>query len=223
MKAPKGCVEQYIALQNELADRVRQSLLQGPIHRIGGADVAFSPDGKHCLAVLVVLAWPDLATLEIAHAQAPLDFPYIPGLLSFREAPAVLAAAQKLRQPPDVLILDGQGLAHPRRCGLACHVGVQLDWPTIGCAKSRLIGQHRQPGLKRTCQCSLRDGPDVIGKVLRTRDNVKPVYVSVGHRVSLPQAVRIVLGACTRYRLPEPTRRAHQAVTYRRLHLDAAH
>ncbi len=219
MKAPEGRFGQYIALQKELARQVRQCPLEGPIHRIGGADAAFSPDGKHCLAAVVVLAWPELQRVEIAHARAPLDFPYIPGLLSFREAPAILAAARALREPPDVLILDGQGLAHPRRCGLACHVGVQLDWPTIGCAKSRLIGQHRHVGPKRACQCTLRDGTDIIGKVVRTRTNVKPVYVSVGHRVNLSQAVRFVLDACTRYRLPEPTRLAHHAVTQRRSQL----
>jgi deoxyribonuclease V len=139
-------------------------------------------------------------------------FPYVPGLLSFREAPALLAAIRKLKAEPDAFIFDGQGLAHPRRFGLACHVGVLIDRPSVGCAKSRLIGSHDDPGRRRGSSAPLVDADQRVGTVLRTRDKVKCVYVSVGHRVSLSTAERLVLACCTRYRLPEPTRLADQLV-----------
>lgn len=141
-----------------------------------------------------------------------LTFPYIPGLLSFREAPAVLASLRKLSRTPDVVMLDGQGLAHPRRFGLACHIGVICDLPTIGCAKSRLTGSFKEPGIRRGSQTPLVDGKQVIGTVLRTRTGVKPVYISVGHKIDLRSAGKIVLNSAVRYRLPEPTRLADRLV-----------
>ncbi|MBN1846785.1 MAG: endonuclease V [Sedimentisphaerales bacterium] len=206
-------VSEAIRLQKRLARRVRQEAFTGPIRVIAGADAAFSPDGRWCLAAVVAMSWPQMVPLTQAQAACRLDFPYIPGLLSFREAPAVIAAAGRLPLRPDVLLIDGQGWAHPRRFGLACHVGVELGWPAIGCAKSRLIGTHRPVGQRRGCCCRLLDGGQLIGKVLRTRDGVKCLYVSVGHRIELDQAVRIVLRAASGCRLPEPARRAHQAVT----------
>ena len=206
-------VARAIALQREMAGRVRQERLAGPVRLIGGADVAFSPDGRDCVAAVVVVDAKSLIEVEFAQAVVPVEFAYIPGLLSFREAPAVLAAARKLENRPDVLIIDGQGLAHPRRFGLACHVGLELGWPTIGCAKSRLIGENRAVGRRKGCQCRLMDHGERIGKVVRSRDDVKCLYVSVGHLIVLDEAVRVVLKCCRKYRLPEPTRQAHILVS----------
>jgi len=139
----------------------------------------------------------------------PCTFPYVPGLLSFREAPATVEAVEKLHRRPDLLMCDGQGLAHPRRTGLACHVGLWLDIPTIGAAKSLLCGEHREPGARRGCRAALRHDGETVGLALRTRDGVKCVYVSVGHRITLGEAARWVLRAARFYRLPEPTRQAH--------------
>ncbi len=149
-------------------------------------------------------------------ARKPLRFPYIPGLLSFREAPALLAVLRKLRRDPDVLMLDGQGFAHPRRLGLACHIGVLADRPALGCAKSRLVGQFKMPGPSRGDASPLEHGGACVGTVLRTRDRVKPVFVSIGHRLSLEDAVAITLACCAGFRLPEPTRLADQLVTRER-------
>jgi deoxyribonuclease V len=164
---------------------------------------------KTVYAGVVVMNSADGSIVErqgVAHETA---FPYIPGFLSFREAPAVLKACAKLRTTPDVLMLDGQGYAHPRRFGLACHVGLWLGIPCLGCAKSRLIGTHRESGKKAGSLAALKDKDEVIGHVIRTRDGVQPVYVSVGHRIDLPSAVRVVLAACRGCRLPEPARAAH--------------
>src|SRR5262245_17512572 len=199
-------------IQRQLASRVRQVPLPGAPRVVAGLDAAVSRDARHCLAAVV--AW-DLGThtvIEQHVAVRRLTFPYIPGLLSFREAPAVLAALRKLCTPPDVLVYDGHGLAHPRRFGIACHVGVILDRPTIGCAKSRLIGTHREPGFRRGAIAPLVDDGEVIASVLRTQNGINPVFVSVGHLIDLPGARRIVLACALRYRLPEPTRLADQLV-----------
>jgi deoxyribonuclease V len=206
-------VTEAIELQKRWAGRVREAPLRGEIKVIAGADAAFSANGQYCVAAAVALSWPQLEPLETAKAVESVKFPYIPGLLSFREAPAVIAAARKLKLIPDVLLIDGQGLAHPRRFGLACHVGVELGIPTIGCAKSRLTGEHREVGLSKGCRCQLRDKGQVVGMVLRSREKVKCLYVSVGHLTELTEAVKVVLGCCRKYRLPEPTRRAHQVVS----------
>jgi deoxyribonuclease V len=155
----------------------------------------------------------DAGTLECIEStciDVEIRFPYIPGLLSFREGPAVIAALDRLRTVPDLLIIDGQGLAHPRRFGLACHIGVYTGLPAIGCAKSRLCGTHRMPGRKRGARAVLKDRGDVIGAVVRTRTGVKPVYVSIGHRIDLETGIAWVLRCCTWYRLPETTRQAHR-------------
>jgi deoxyribonuclease V len=174
---------------------------------VAGVDVSYH-QGMVCAAA-VVLDLPHLKPIEQALVKIPLSFPYIPGLLSFREAPGILAAMEQLSQLPDVLIVDGHGQAHPRRFGLACHLGVWLDLPTIGCAKSILIGELAPLGTKVGSTAQLNLGTEVLGVALRTRTNVKPVYLSIGHRMDLISAAEIIL-ACTKgYRLPEPSRQAH--------------
>ncbi len=205
-----------IQIQRELADRVVHAPLPKDARWIAGADMAFAPDGRRCLAGVVVWDRRRQEVVEERLAVRVARFPYVPGLLSFREAPAVLAALRKVRRVPDVLMLDGQGLAHPRRMGLACHVGILAGTPTVGCAKSRLCGRFVEPGLARGSRSDLLDGDEVIGAVVRTRSDVRCVYVSVGHRATLDGAVSLVLDCCTRYRLPEPTRLAHQLVTRQR-------
>lgn len=207
------------ALQHELRELVVECPLPPSAQRIAGADMAFSSDGRRCVAGVVVWDRFHRHVVEEAVASRAVRFPYVPGLLSFREAPAVLAAARKLTCRPDVWMLDGHGRAHPRRFGLACHLGVLLDQPTLGCAKSRLCGQHPEPGRRRGARTLLRDGEEVIGVVLRTRDAVKPVFISVGHRTTLDDAVNLALECGTKYRLPEPTRLAHQLVTRARADL----
>jgi deoxyribonuclease V len=202
-----------VELQKGLARQVRQRRFNKKLKTIAGIDCAFTADKKNIIACIVVLSAETFENIEIVHATQPVTFPYIPGLLSFREAPACLAAAEKLRTVPDCVIVDGQGTAHPRRLGLACHLGLFLDIPTIGCAKSRLIGDFTSPGLVKGSVSSLMDKNEVIGSVVRTRSNVKPVFVSVGNKCRLCDAIRIMLDCCRKYRLPEPTRLAHQIVT----------
>jgi deoxyribonuclease V len=161
-------------------------------------------------AAVALLSYPTLALLQTTTAELPVSFPYIPGLLAFREGPAVLAALARLDIRPDMLMFDAQGMAHPRRVGLATHIGILLDIPSIGCAKSRLCGEYKPPAPGKGSWEPLYDKDEVIGAVVRTRDNVRPVFVSIGHRVNLESAVAMVLSCTTRYRLPEPTRLAHQ-------------
>jgi deoxyribonuclease V len=179
---------------------------------LAGIDCAFSKDAQRILAAIVVLRLPDFAAVETASAVRKVTFPYIPGLLSFREAPVCIAAARKLRVRPDVFIIDGQGIAHPRRLGLAAHLGLFLDRPTIGCAKSRRTGEYDEPPSEKGAYTLLTDKSEEIGAVVRTRTNVKPVFVSVGNKCVLQDAVRVVLACAAKYRLPEPTRLAHQKV-----------
>jgi deoxyribonuclease V len=199
-----------VALQRDLAPRVERADRIGAVRRVAGVDVGFEAGGRITRAAVAVLDYPSLALAETAIARVPTRFPYVPGLLSFREAPAVLAAFERLRGDVDLILYDGQGIAHPRRCGIASHVGLALDCPSIGVAKSRLVGEHRPPAARRGAWAPLRDAGETIGAVLRTRAGVKPVYVSIGHRVSLETAVRWTLACCMRYRLPETTRHAHR-------------
>lgn len=208
--------QEAIALQRELAGRVRIEPLARDIHTIAGADCAFVGRGKstsHALAAAVLCDARTLEVIAFAEAVVPCRFPYIPGLLSFREAPAVIAAVGNLPASPDMLMCDGQGLAHPRGIGLASHVGLLLNLPTIGVAKSRLCGRHSTPGDRRGCRRQLRFDGKVVGSVVRTRTGVRPLFVSVGHRITLDEAVRWTLRCAVATRLPEPTRRAHQLVT----------
>lgn len=175
---------------------------------IAGLDMAFVGGGTTCQAAVVLWDLDDACVIEQHVARRAVQFPYVPGLLSFREVPALLAALRKLKRAPDGLMCDGHGLAHPRRFGIASHLGVILGIPSVGCAKSRLTGTSREPGTRRGDRAMLKDKGEIIGAVLRTRDRVKPVYVSVGHGLDLDDAVRITLSCGRGYRLPEPVRRA---------------
>jgi deoxyribonuclease V len=201
--------KEAMALQAELAARVVRKDAAGSVRRVAGVDVGFEDDGRVTRAAVAVLDFPGLALVERAVVREPTRFPYIPGLLSFREAPAALAAFERLRAVPDLVLYDGQGIAHPRRFGIASHVGLALDVPTIGVAKTRLVGEHRRLPERKGAWVPLVDDGETIGAVLRTRAGVTPLYVSIGHRVSLETAVRWVMACTTRYRLPETTRWAH--------------
>ncbi len=187
----------------ELRDRLPKP------HRIAGVDVALPRGGRIARAAVVVLSFPELQLLEQVTAERPVSFPYIPGLLSFRELPAIVAALERLRQAPDLMLCDGQGYAHPRRFGLACHLGVITGLPTVGVAKSRLCGVHAGLGDGKGSHAALHDRGELVGYVLRTRAATAPLYVSPGHRVSPLTALHYTLACTTRYRLPETTRRAH--------------
>jgi deoxyribonuclease V len=198
------------AVQERLRDRVIAADKLGKVRFVAGIDVGFEKTGTITRAAVVVLTFPGLELHEQAVARRRTRFPYVPGYLSFREAPAVLAALAKLRTRPDLLLCDGQGLAHPRRFGLACHLGVLTNLPSIGVAKSLLIGTHGRLAEPKGSWVALMDGDQMIGAVLRTRAGAKPVYVSIGHRVSLATAIDYVLRCTPRYRLPETTRMAHR-------------
>jgi deoxyribonuclease V len=208
-----------IALQRKLAGQVSQAPLDRPVRLIAGTDCAFLDAGRTILAVAVLFQVPRSSAqpMKVLHwtcRAQPCRFPYVPGLLSFREAPAVIAAVEQLPHRPDLLMCDGQGLAHPRGFGLASHVGLWLGIPTIGAAKSRLCGQFRPPGPRRGCHTQLRLEGRVIGSAVRTADGVRPLFVSVGHAIDLGGAIRWTLRCARRYRLPEPTRQAHLRVSY---------
>jgi deoxyribonuclease V len=178
---------------------------------VAGVDIS-STDGRGLArGAVVVLRYPELDIAEVKVARARITFPYIPGLLSFRETPLILAACQELENVPDLVLIDGQGLAHPRRLGLASHVGLFLELPTIGCAKSILCGRHGPLEQEAGCHAELLDKDEVVGAALRTKTGVRPVYVSVGHKIDLPAALHWVMECCRGYRLPEPTRLAHLA------------
>lgn len=198
------------ALQASLRGCVERQDRLPELRHVAGVDVGYAAAGRVTRAAVVVLSYPGLERVDQAVVCQPTAFPYVPGLLSFRELPAVLAAIEQLRVLPDLYLYDGQGLAHPRRFGVACHLGVLLDAPTIGVAKTRLIGTHAPPPAEKGGWTPLEDGGEVIGAVLRTRSGVKPLYVSTGHRVSLATSVRLTLACTTRYRLPETTRQAHR-------------
>ena len=193
--------------------RVERQDRLGPVRRVAGADVAYTRSGRTLCAAVVVV---DAQTLEVvarSTAVQPVTFPYVPGFLTFREAPAVEEAVAGLDPPPDLLLVDAHGIAHPRGFGLACHLGVVLDLPTIGVAKTVLVGTGLPPGPRRGDRAPLLHRGEVVGAALRTRAGVAPVYVSTGHRVSLPTALRWALALAPRFRLPEPARRAHAAAT----------
>jgi deoxyribonuclease V len=207
-------------LQIDLARKVEFVPVKKTPRLIAGLDCAFSKDGRRILAVVVVLRLAGFELVETVNAVRDVSFPYIPGLLSFREAPVCIDAVEKLETSPDVFIIDGQGVAHPRRLGLAAHLGLFFDKPTIGCAKSRLTGVYQEPPPEKGAYSLLLDEKgrkqtpaETIGAVVRTRTNVKPVFVSVGHKCSLKDAIQITLACAVKYRLPEPTRLAHQFVS----------
>jgi deoxyribonuclease V len=220
---------QAVAIQESLHDRLRLTPPAKPIRLVAGTDVAYSRPTHRMYAAVVVVALPesardvaraDLHVVDRAEAVSGAKFPYIPGLFTFREVPPLLEAFARLETVPDVILFDGHGLAHPRRFGLACHAGLLLDTPSVGCAKSRLVGEHETLGRDRGAAVRLLDRGDTIGAVVRTRAGVEPVYVSPGHLMDLDTAVAIVLATSIRYRIPEPIRLAHQATTVMRRSLD---
>jgi deoxyribonuclease V len=190
----------------ELADRL------GEIQLIAGADIALDTEVGAGVGGLIVYRWPGLDEVERQFARRKLTFPYVPGLLAFREAPVLLDAFEKLRSEPDLIFYDGHGYSHPRRFGITCHLGILLDRPTIGCAKSRLVGHFEEPPPEAGTTSPLCDGEETIGAVLRTRDHVQPIFVSQGHRVGLATAVDWTLRVCDGYRIPKPTREADHFV-----------
>ena len=198
-------------IQKRLAAQVsRSSELVAP-RFIAGADISAKRARGKATGAVVVLCYPELKPVETKIVTGKLDFPYIPGLLSFRESPLILFICEKLSVTPDILLVDGQGIAHPRRFGLASHLGLLLDLPAIGCAKSLLCGTHKTPGAELGSYAEVVDGGETIGAALRTKLGVKPIYVSIGHKVDLQTAVHWVMNCCRGYRLPEPTRLAHLA------------
>ena len=206
------------ALQEELRGRVSErdaAVLRRP-RTIAGVDVSFDKRDPLLHAGVVVLDAQSLETVEEVAVSREVHFPYVPGYLSLREIPPLLEAFEALRSVPDLILCDGHGRAHPRRFGLACHLGLVLGLPSFGCAKSRLVGEHREPGPRRGASVQLTHEGERIGRVLRTREGVKPIYVSIGHRITLETACRLALRCAPRFRLPEPTRRAHQLVNAQR-------
>lgn len=200
-------------IQQRLAKKVQLKQLKKPPELIAGIDCAFSKDRSRIFAAIVVLKLGTFEIVETANAVDKAAFPYIPGLLSFREGPVCVKAAEKLKKTPDIFMIDGQGIAHPRRLGLASHLGLFFDRPTIGCAKSRLTGSYESVGAEKGSRSLLKDKGQAIGAVVRTRTNVKPVFVSVGNKCLLEDAIKITLACARKYRLPEPTRLAHQMVS----------
>lgn len=199
-------VEEAIAIQEQLRGEVITSDQLEPVQYVAGVDVGFEAGGTISRAAVAVLSFPSLQLQESALARRSTTFPYVPGFLSFREIPVVLDALEKIKNLPDLILCDGQGIAHPRRFGIACHLGLIVDIPTIGVAKSLLIGKHEEVPEQRGNWQPLINRGELIGAVLRTRTGTKPLYVSSGHRVSLPTAIEYVLRCTPKYRLPETTR-----------------
>jgi deoxyribonuclease V len=201
--------EEAMRLQKEMRERLIPRWDGRPVTTIGGVDISIKTEAAR--AAIVVIRFPDLTPVEAVTADAPLVFPYVPGLLAFREGPAVLAAWELLETRPDLLMFDGQGIAHPRGVGIASHMGLWLERPTIGVAKSRLYGRHEEVGPLHGDHTELIDkGGNVIGKVLRTKERTNPLYISPGHLMDVPHATEFVLACLAGYRLPEPTRWAHK-------------
>lgn len=197
-------------IQQKLNKKVINDDELGQIRFVGGADVGFDKNNNICQAAIAILKFPELELHEYSVARMQVPFPYIPGLLSFREIPVLLKALKKLKQKPDLLLCDGQGIAHPRRFGIACHLGVLTGIPSIGVAKKRLTGSHRPAPQDKGSWVPLFDKKEVIGAVLCSRSNVKPLYISIGHKISLNTAIYYVMRCTTRFRLPETTRWAHK-------------
>jgi len=215
VKVEGGLRPRTVAEARALQEAMRPRLVAGGaldldrIRLVAGADVSFSRAAGRVYAAVVVLSYPDLTEVETAVAEGEPGFPYVPGFLVFREGPVLERAFAVLDAEPDVILFDGHGLAHPRRLGIASHFGILLDRPAVGVAKSRLVGEFEEPGPEPGDTAPLTDGGETVGCVLRTKRNVRPVFVSVGHRIGLEQAVALTLSCCRGYRLPEPTRLAH--------------
>ncbi len=203
-------------IQEQLKHQVITSDCLAKVNYVAGVDIGFEANYTISKAAVAVLSYPELELVEQAIARIPTAFPYVPGYLSFREIPAILAALPQLNITPDLILCDGQGLAHPRRLGLACHLGVLLNIPTIGVAKSLLIGKHEAVAIAKGSWQPLIDKGETIGIVLRSRTKVKPIYISIGHKISLPTALDYVMGCLTKYRLPETTRWADKLASHRK-------
>lgn len=200
------------ALQQALAGRVIRSGTPAAVHTVAGVDTAYR--GGRARAAVVVLDYDQMTPVCESTAELPVGFAYIAGLLSFREGPAVMEAFRRLPRSPDLVLFDGHGIAHPRRCGMASHLGLLLDLPAIGCAKNLLTGRHRRPGSRKGSWSWICDRGEVIGAAVRTRSHTTPVYVSIGHRIDLKTAIDRVLDCCRRYRIPEPLRQAHRLAAF---------
>jgi deoxyribonuclease V len=211
--------KEAVALQQKLRSQLilGNSHIPRSIKTVAGADISYARGSDLFFAVVLVLAYPGMEIIEEASFSERVTFPYIPGLLSFREGPPLLRAFEKIRHAPDVVIFDGQGISHPRGIGLASHLGLFLDVPTIGCAKKRLVGENEEVGIHAGAFANLRIGNETIGAVVRTKSNVRPVYISPGHKINLKKAVSLALSCCLGYRLPEPVRKAHMAVNQLRV------
>lgn len=199
-----GNIQKAREMQERMRSRVRITTYRGTPRFIAGVDAAFTED--HVAAAACLYSFPDLICLERAVDIQELRFPYVPGYLAFREGPAIIAAVRKLARMPDIILVDGQGIAHPRGFGIACHIGVLLDIPTIGCAKTRLVGGCREPGVRKGSWSDLNYEGDVVGAVLRTRHGVRPLFISPGHSIDKEGSIRFVLACVGSYRIPEPLR-----------------
>jgi len=208
-------IKDAIDIQRSLKDRIILKNRFKRIRSVAGADMSIADD--QCFAGVVVYSFPDLIEIERQYATAEIRFPYVPGLLAFREGPVLLEAFAKLKNDPDVILFDGQGIAHPRGMGIASHMGLFLEKPTIGCAKSRLVGEHREPGQNAGDHEPLYFRKKIVGAVLRTRKNVKPIYVSPGHMIDIPASIEIVIACLDRTRIPKPTREADHFVSSLRI------
>ncbi|RYD59574.1 MAG: deoxyribonuclease V [Sphingobacteriales bacterium] len=209
--------QQAVAIQRKLRERINLRPLDKPVHTIGGTDISFNKYSDTVYAGIVVLSYPELQVIHTATTVAKVTFPYVPGLLAFREVPALLEVWNKLEIKPDVLVLDGHGIAHPRRMGIATHFGVLADIPTIGCGKSRLTGRFEPPADAPFSTSELVDKGEMIGTVLRTKAKCNPVFVSPGHNITMAESVNLIKHCTRRYRIPEPTRLAHLLVNEVRL------
>ncbi len=211
--SPQAAIE----VQKQLAyEVIRQDVFDAPVKTVAGIDLGFDLKNDTCRAVVVVLTFPELELIESAETVLPVQFPYVPGLLSFRETPIAVKALEKLNIAPDLILCDGQGIAHPRRFGIACHIGLITNIPSIGVAKSLLVGKYESLDLTRGSVSPLIHQNEEVGVALRTKDNVQPVYVSVGHKISLETATDYVLQCAPKYRLPETTRLADKMASYRK-------
>ena len=213
-------IEQAREIQLKLAKKITIKPLPGTISTIAGFDVSYQNNENALIAGMVILNYPSLEPIESHIIKDKITFPYIPGYLSFREAPAILQLIDSYAKDIDVFIFDGHGLAHPRGLGIASHIGVLADIVTIGCAKKKLVGKYQLPEQQKGAISNLEYKGKVVARVVRTRDNVKPVFISVGNKVNLDEATKFILNCCTRYKLPEPTRLAHQIVTRAKININ---
>ena len=204
-------MKEAIRIQEVLKDKIILEKAAAKVKTIGGGDVAYSKKGNRLFGSIAVLSFPDMEVLDMAKADGDITFPYIPGLLSFREGPILIKTFQSLRIRPDVMLFDGQGIAHPRRMGLASHMGLWLDLPSIGCAKTPLLKEFINPGPFKGSFKWIRQEGKKVGAVLRTKEKVKPLFVSPGHRIDSLMSIELVLESCRGFRIPEPLRKAHQA------------